>query len=120
MSTARDVEADERRMQLFDELCKTGEINGHPAGEYFVDAVLTAKHYILALRLERERREWQPIETAPKDTLVIMALIRRGKLWRVCDGIRSALAWYDQNGDRVFEPTHWMPLPPPPEALSPS
>jgi hypothetical protein len=57
MSTARDVEADERRMQLFDELCKTGEINGHPAGEYFVDAVLTAKHYILALRLERERRE---------------------------------------------------------------
>lgn len=55
--------------------------------------------------------EWQPIDTAPHDTPVIMALIRRGKVWRVSDGVRSAIAWYSQNGDRVFEPTHWMPLP---------
>jgi hypothetical protein len=61
---------------------------------------------------------WQPIETAPKHAefqgVLVYHLIRGeglvdrarlyGDVWRVAD-------WSE---DQIF-PTHWMPLPPPPE-----
>ena len=55
---------------------------------------------------------WQPIETAPKDALILgyedemMRLIFwEGEEWKVVGA--SIHSWW-------FEPTHWMPLPEPP------
>lgn len=67
--------------------------------------------------------EWKPIETAPKDTLDNIL---------VSNGDRVFVAWYDDVddqdsywsdatvGDRydgriIPQPTHWMPLPEPPQ-----
>ena len=58
-------------------------------------------------------RKWQPIETAPKD----------GTPFLGCDPDYIFVAIWDR-GNRVHltdtgrgfcYPTHWMPLPPPPE-----
>lgn len=57
---------------------------------------------------------WQPIETAPDDTMRDLI---------VSDGKYVRVAWLDDEGwtDSVFhgevlspQPTHWMPLPGPP------
>jgi hypothetical protein len=56
--------------------------------------------------------EWRPIETAPKDGIDIL----------VSDGERISVAYYDRYWwitswtveILTFDPTHWMPLPPPP------
>jgi hypothetical protein len=57
---------------------------------------------------------WQPIETAPKDGTDVLA-------W---DGDSVSLVWWSVGakkwawGDFYLDapaPTHWMPLPPPPE-----
>lgn len=55
---------------------------------------------------------WRPIETAPKDgTLIIGALIRDGKVWRVHDMKYNSFAFYTRAGGSVPQMTHWMPLP---------
>lgn len=67
--------------------------------------------------------EWQPIETAPKNTLVliwdgrIMCVAERwtyngGKAWNW-----SAVGASGYECEDDFEsPTHWMPLPEPPRS----
>lgn len=64
-------------------------------------------------------REWQPIETAPKDGTPILGwwgLDRyfRGAVVRWVDPSRGwELSW---SGERLVDPpTHWQPLPPPPK-----
>lgn len=60
----------------------------------------------------RERVEWRPIETAPKDgTRLILATISDG------DVDSSSGYWTDHNGGgwvrfMPWQPTHWLPLPP--------
>lgn len=71
--------------------------------------------------------EWQPIETAPKDGSCIILGWCGG--YDSCPGFWMGnpkenywekVGWYDE-ADRgavltakPMEPTHWMPLPPPP------
>lgn len=64
--------------------------------------------------------EWQPIETAPVDVDV---LVTDGSDTQ-CVARNSTLmeSWqltycgsFAEDGDLCFEPTHWMPLPPPPK-----
>lgn len=70
--------------------------------------------------------DWQPIETAPKKTLILIYL--RGEIY-----IGSLSPWRDQSYPELWQtqwgealvrpwkyedggpmPTHWMPLPTPP------
>ena len=59
------------------------------------------------------KMNWQPIETAPKDGVLV-------DLWHK-GGFRVAEVWWDKDDacwscsmdDLDF--THWMPLPPPPK-----
>lgn len=57
--------------------------------------------------------EWQKIKTAPRDgTLVLVGDSRAVMVarfdWKYVEWISVPGAW-------VQRPTHWMPLPPPPE-----
>lgn len=59
--------------------------------------------------------EWQPIETAPRDSPVVVALIHDGRVWRVSDARFNRIGWYTVHGGRsCYWATHWMPLPDPP------
>lgn len=58
--------------------------------------------------------EWQPIETAPKDGSEFIGYVATSY-----QGGAVVLHWYKKYGwidwdYDVWEPTHWMPLPPPP------
>lgn len=72
--------------------------------------------------------EWQPIETAPRDGTNILIYVPRAaeagdmatvhwhaRGWHASDG-----AWVSTYGEvghdewYASDPTHWMPLPPPP------
>lgn len=69
--------------------------------------------------------KWRPIETAPRDGTVLLTF--NPDLWvgRVIFDARIRMArwsvdadtWYIQgvNSTIPLEPTHWMPLPQPPE-----
>lgn len=64
--------------------------------------------------------EWRPIETAPKDGTELIA----SRFWG--DGsVVAIMHWLPLDGDGFWdsdgwdadwEPTHWIPLPPPPKA----
>jgi hypothetical protein len=71
----------------------------------------------------KEAMEWQPIETAPKDKMVILGLpdFESDEGWVVageyCEhGVDDGAGWYNQfERDCQIHPTHWMPLPTPPQ-----
>lgn len=70
----------------------------------------------------KDRREWQPIETAPKDrTFVLLSGFeydRPPARW-IELGHFTGHVWQQDgmlNGEYLYEPTHWMPLPAPPRA----
>lgn len=59
--------------------------------------------------------DWQPIETAPKDgTNIIVYCPLPGSEYIVT--ARFIRVWVDSyEGEDIFNPTHWMPLPEPPK-----
>lgn len=75
---------------------------------------------------------WRPIETAPRDRMHMLLLFRpQAAAWgKVAPGMfnpdqyakRPRPYWEmwlrigSVTGSREWEPTHWMPMPPPPEA----
>lgn len=72
--------------------------------------------------------KWQPIETAPRDGTHVLLLIGEvaiGGCWVLhSEGWESGIPdWYgwDTDNDLILievpddEPTHWMPIPPPPQ-----
>jgi len=63
--------------------------------------------------------KWQPIETAPKDGTRYLIFQPYGggfDIYEACyvGGYESGNVWFSKGRD-VYNPTHWMPLPPPPE-----
>ncbi len=96
----------------------------------------------LAASREREARmQWQPIETAPKDGRKVILFYRNSHnrprtlmaRWLTdeqaaetdADGVGLEGGWYEcidnwndytEVAIHEGEPTHWMPLPPPPSA----
>lgn len=60
---------------------------------------------------------WQPIETAPKDGTRV--LLVNPLCWVGAGSFRDGYqgpAFYFEGSTLKSHPTHWMPLPPPPEA----
>jgi hypothetical protein len=57
---------------------------------------------------------WQPIETAPKDGRVILAPVDFQPFVALLSWCDDDTDWIDDFG-MVFHPTHWMPLPSPPQ-----
>ena len=72
----------------------------------------------------QEMSEWQPIETAPKDGSTVL-VATSGKVtaawWDEDQSIWTELLVWNSVFDEYeaqpigFAPTHWMPLPPPPQ-----
>ena len=68
--------------------------------------------------------EWQPIETAPKDgTEVLVTLHEYGdptkrRLYEVARYSERGAGWYgpSAHSPKLYDPTHWMLLPEPPES----
>lgn len=60
--------------------------------------------------------EWQPIETAPKDSSRFIATNRNGRAFICYWGHSPALGsyWFDDCG-QCRDPGLWMPLPEPPK-----
>jgi hypothetical protein len=61
-----------------------------------------------------ERPQWQPIETAPKDGSIIIVAAPAVGAARWSHFREPAGYWEWFSGGRC-RPTHWMPLPSPPE-----
>lgn len=77
----------------------------------------------------REQTQWRPIETAPKDKPLLLGRFWRNALWdknepsvffqwtgswedRSLDKSGCSSDWTEYHG---LQPTHWMPLPQPPQ-----
>lgn len=88
----------------------------------YMSALNNGRHLVEAFRAEAraaiaamDRPGWRPIETAPKDG-------RRVLLWHPSWEAPSGGQWYGSDwrlfyhgGAYATQPTHWMPLPTPPE-----
>lgn len=66
----------------------------------------------------REMVEWQPIETAPHETLVVLGWFEDG-VWKQDLGLASAGQRWPTGFSNMWchgSATHWLPLPPAPGA----
>lgn len=104
------------------------------AESYWSKDVGTLVQYSAALEFAKhcvdKAQQWRPIETAPKETEVLIGAFIDGKfIWGRSELFYeqanefegetfSGWVWsIDDVSDSVAEaPTHWQPLPPPPEA----
>lgn len=69
---------------------------------------------------------WQPIETAPKDGSEILVSLTHSLGDDEWENVRwvdtyfdGGWFWYRNRIDIPFPPTHWIPLPTPPEQQGP-
>lgn len=77
------------------------------------------------LREEAEAQGWRDIATAPRDGTIILLATARSHVPIYCGSYRfstmgeptghSDKAWRCSSSGRYANPTHWRPLPPPPQ-----
>ena len=75
----------------------------------------------------KTREGWQPIETAPKDGRDFLVWNRENRVrkarWYERSSSDLGISLYEGDGVNSFkggiQPTHWMPLPAPPEPIVP-
>ena len=63
--------------------------------------------------------EWQPIETAPRNATEILVILANHDVHVVYGhyyDLRQKFEWAQFDGVNDYNPTHWMPLPKPPES----
>jgi hypothetical protein len=69
-------------------------------------------------------RDWQPIETAPKDGTKVLFWSSGTGDWPICgrwvDPDGADFSWWGMDKSALGNPTHWMPLPAPPSEGRPS
>lgn len=104
----------------------SGDTHADLGGSVDYDATenLMAEAAARITELEAEvARRWQPIETAPKDGSVIVAIgavpARGGYSIIFWDTFHEEWAGYTAEDEKrlvKFPPLHWMPLPEPPNA----
>lgn len=58
---------------------------------------------------------WQPIETAPNSVAILAAWHITGDMWAYAVASNEGGEWWEGGNMPLQQPTHWMPLPPPPE-----
>ena len=87
-------------------------LNGNQWGESTLKRIPKA---IAALTSALEAREWRTMESAPRDQRIL--LYAPGDPYSLPDLI-SVCEWHPDAGFCICElrePTHWRPLPPPPQ-----
>lgn len=67
--------------------------------------------------------QWRPIETAPTQKIILLFAVTDQTMnppnWKMATGFWTPSGWWwdgRQLKDYDHQPTHWMPLPQPPEA----
>lgn len=89
----------------------------------FIAQAANCRADIEALIWQNEQYQWQPIESAPKDGTFIMLIMAGNNPHSNEPYIPAILRWLsDRWGDddtdedwSNWKPTHWMPLPQPPQ-----
>lgn len=61
-------------------------------------------------------REWQPISTAPDGVYLLVSCPNYGVNVALLTKHPTGDAWFFRDANWVAHPTHWMPLPAPPQA----
>ena len=87
-------------------------------GDHYAEGADRAKLSEIAAKAAiAECFKWQPIETAPKNGVPV--LLKCGLVDRLYIGFNVGDGWI-QRGSRHVDrpPTHWMPLPSPPQPSS--
>lgn len=107
------------RLRADGETVKTLEAKGHWSSAKILEQADT----ITALRSEVERlraaQQWRPIESAPKDGMPVQ-VGWIGRTWEASKSHCEYGEWGYLTREMGFipwceQPTHWLPLPPPPE-----
>lgn len=107
-----------------DRICAKIELIRQRAQRSLTEAreVLSAEMCEASLASVPEQDSWQPIETAPKDERIIGAYFGPDKSFYSAASVMRFFQWETMEKALAsgwhypVEPTHWMPLPPPPEA----
>ena len=62
--------------------------------------------------------EWMPIETAPVDDGEFFLVYADGEVFMAQRSRNNYTGFAIAYDGQALDPTHWMPLPPPPEATT--
>ncbi len=100
-----------RRAQAYILMDSSHPIEAKDTARYFATALQVAEQRIRELGAQRVP-EWQPIETAPNNELILLGPTKR---MGVCVGMNHSFeGWVTETPSdwvSIYTPTHWMPLP---------